>query len=151
MILDQLKAILENNRDKAFGTFDYDGIAVEVMRLVGDITEAEYSASGGKPKQSKQITCVRTMPERLGGGELRWHLKPKQPKLRYRQMLRDINILIDNDFGLDIEGKWFNDKKFTQKEAKQMAEILIDIYGISHGIYCDLCASCRGYKLKRKK
>ncbi len=121
--LKTLQKLVEKYKDPTFGTYDYDGIVVEVMRLVGAITEAKSLASGRKPKQSKQITCVRTMPERLGGGELRWHLKPKQPKLRYRQMLRDINILIDNDFGLDMESKFYNKTKFTQKEARKIADV----------------------------
>jgi hypothetical protein len=39
MILDQLKAILENNRDKTFGTYDYDGIAVDVIKLVTSLNK----------------------------------------------------------------------------------------------------------------
>lgn len=30
----QLKDILEKHKDKTFGTYDYDGIAVEVIKLV---------------------------------------------------------------------------------------------------------------------
>ena len=71
--------------------------------------------------------------------------KARQHKLRYRQMLRDINNLVDNDFGLDMEGKYFTNTKFTHKESMKMADILAKIYGISHTIDCEACAFRKGY------
>ena len=66
-----------------------------------------------------------------------------EDKLDYKQMLIDIDDLVDNDFGFDMDCKAnLHDKpdKFTQEEALQMAQIIGDVYSISHG-YNGCCAT----------
>jgi len=58
--LKTLQKLVEKHKDPTFGTYDYDGIVVEVMRLVGDITEAKYLASARKAKQQKQVIKLVT-------------------------------------------------------------------------------------------
>lgn len=72
-----------------------------------------------------------------------------KPKLDYKKMLEDINDFVDNDWGLDVDCHSLPDSKpFTQKEAKEMAETLMEIYKISHGVYCSTCG--RKYQIERK-
>lgn len=65
-------------------------------------------------------------------------------------MIEDINQLIDNDFGLVMEMKFYSKDKFTQKEVRKMARLLGEVYQISHCIYCTGCAERKGYNLKQK-
>jgi hypothetical protein len=68
--------------------------------------------------------------------------------LDYKKMLEDINSLVDNDWRLDIDSRFLPDSKsFTQKEAVEMAIVLMKIYQISHGIRCSACN--RKYQIKR--
>lgn len=55
--------------------------------------------------------------------------------MNYKKMLEDINKLVDNDFTVDLELK----KTYTQKEARQMAKIIADVYWISHLTHCKFC------------
>ena len=58
-------------------------------------------------------------------------------KLNYKKMIKDINDLVDTDFGAEMEMKELpKSKPFTQKEAKKMARIIAKVYIISHQIYC---------------
>ena len=56
-------------------------------------------------------------------------------------MLKDINDIVDNDWGFEMVDMKHNLRnggyhKFTQKEAQEMSKALGNIYSISHGIYC---------------
>jgi len=64
-----------------------------------------------------------------------------EEKIDTVKMLEDIDELVNTDFGEDMEGKAVLDhqKPFTQKEAKQMATLLANVYSISHGIHCTSC------------
>ena len=66
----------------------------------------------------------------------------KQRNLDYKQMVSDINDLVDNDWGLDMDCHFEpNSKPFTQDEAKELVRVLMEIYMISHAIYCSACGS----------
>jgi hypothetical protein len=70
-------------------------------------------------------------------------------KLDYKKMLRDILKLVDTDFCMDMEMKlgyrksgskeMIDVRKYTQEEARIMAEKLARVYRISHGVYCSAC------------
>ena len=55
-----IKKLVEKYKDPTFGTYDYDQVAVEVIKLVNDITEAKYLASARKAKQQKQVIKLVT-------------------------------------------------------------------------------------------
>lgn len=58
-------------------------------------------------------------------------------KLNYKKMLEEIDALVNNDWGFDIDCHSLpHSKPFTQAEAKEMARVLMKIYTISHGIDC---------------
>jgi hypothetical protein len=73
----------------------------------------------------------------------------KIEKLDYKKMLRDILKLVDTDFCMDMEMKlgyrksgskeMIDVRKYTQEEARIMAEKLARVYRISHGVYCSAC------------
>jgi hypothetical protein len=56
--------------------------------------------------------------------------------INYKKMLEEINNLVDNDFCAEMEMKG----RYTQKEAKQMADIITKVYSISHCISCSACS-----------
>ena len=64
-------------------------------------------------------------------------------KLNYLKMLQEIDVLVNNDFCNEMEyNSVLNSKytrKYTQKEAKQMADLLGKVYSISHCIHCKMC------------
>ena len=62
-------------------------------------------------------------------------------KLDYLKMLREIDKLVNNDWGFEmIDCKMMpKAKPFTQKEAKEMSQRLGQIYLISHCITCTAC------------
>ena len=62
-------------------------------------------------------------------------------KLDLKRMIKEIDSLVENDFCADMEMKLiFKSKAYTQKEAKEMADIISSVYSISHCIHCEACA-----------
>jgi len=59
-------------------------------------------------------------------------------KLDYKKMIKEIDALVQTDFSFDMECKLL-DGKFTQKEAKQMADLISRVYSISHCLHCEAC------------
>lgn len=58
----------------------------------------------------------------------------------YKKMLEKIDSFVNNDWGFDIDCHSLpNSKPFTQKEAREMAAILMRIYQISHCLTCEAC------------
>ena len=69
-------------------------------------------------------------------------------KLDYKKMLEDINKLVQTDFCFDMDCRNIpNSKPFTQEEAKNMANIIGNIYSIAHCTTCKACQS-KYYKFK---
>ncbi len=67
--------------------------------------------------------------------------------MKYKQMVEDINQIVDNDWASEMELKLLPESsKYTQQEAKDMAIAIGQVYKISHGIYC-IC----GFKYGRKE
>jgi len=61
-------------------------------------------------------------------------------KLNYKLMVKDINQLVENDFCADMEMKLIPKfRQYTQKEAKEMADLLSSVYLVSHCIHCKAC------------
>ena len=58
--------------------------------------------------------------------------------MNYEKMLVDINEIVESDFAFEMENKC--GEKFTQKEAIKMANMLEEVYSISH------CAHCKAGK-----
>ncbi len=68
-------------------------------------------------------------------------------KLNYKKMVQDIDKLVNNDWCENMEIKLLpKSEPFTQKEARQMAELIARVYSISHCIFCQACG--RKYKIK---
>ena len=63
-------------------------------------------------------------------------MKKKVNKLDTDRMVRDIDVLVNNDWGFEIVDV---KSKFTQKEAREMSAVLGKIYTISHCITCNAC------------
>lgn len=61
-------------------------------------------------------------------------------KQNHTQMLIDIRDMVQTDFVAEMEMKRYFDKKFTQDEAGDMANLLSNIYFIAHKITCKACA-----------
>lgn len=58
----------------------------------------------------------------------------------YYKMLKEISNLVETDFCFDMDCKTMpHSKPFTQKEAKQMAMVIGQIYLIAHSIHCSAC------------
>ena len=58
----------------------------------------------------------------------------------YQKMIEDVLSLVENDFVFNMELKTMpKSKRFTQKEAMEMATLLSRIYSISHCIHCEPC------------
>jgi len=54
--------------------------------------------------------------------------------------VEEIDELVNNDFGQDMELKQMpNSKPYTQKEAREMAQIISLVYSKSHCITCEAC------------
>lgn len=61
-------------------------------------------------------------------------------KLDYKKMLKDINKLVQTDFCFEMDMKRLPDSdKYTQEEAQEMADLIGNVYSISH---CTTCESC---------
>ena len=76
------------------------------------------------------------------------YMKEEILELDYHKMVREIDKLINSDFVFDMECKLLpNFKKYTQQEAIEMAELLANIYSISH---IDHCKACRTIKYAKK-
>ena len=78
----------------------------------------------------------------------------KANKLNYLKLIKDIHKMVDTYFCIDMErklnrGGYWEDEDFTQEEAKEMAELLAEIYTLSHYWYC-ICGLQSKYKYKRK-
>ena len=59
----------------------------------------------------------------------------EQEKLNHKQMLTEIDKLVNNCWGFDIQLR----TSHTPEQAKEMANILGRIYSISHCIHCEAC------------
>ena len=60
--------------------------------------------------------------------------------MNYKKMVQDINKLVDNDFSFDMELKLIpNNKKYTQEESLEMANLISKVFGISHCLTCEGC------------
>ena len=58
----------------------------------------------------------------------------------YKKMLEDIDALVNNDWGYDIESHALPPSHdFTQAEAIQMAEVIGQVYTIAHAVHCAAC------------
>jgi hypothetical protein len=63
-------------------------------------------------------------------------------KLNYKKMIKDINNLVENDFCAEMEYKLLpKSKPYTQKEAKEMSDIISRVYLVSHCLHCESCAT----------
>lgn len=70
--------------------------------------------------------------------------------LDYKRMVEEIDKLVNTDFGEDmnfkanilVNGKY---REITQEEAREMANIIGQVYLISHAIDCENCG--KKYKL----
>jgi len=66
--------------------------------------------------------------------------------LDHKKMLKEINNLVQTDFMFEMECNLLpNSKPYTQKEAKEMANLLTNVYMISHCLKCTACQA--KYKL----
>lgn len=64
-----------------------------------------------------------------------------KPKLDLESMLKKINDLVENNFCTEMEVKSLSEpSKYTQKEARDMAQMLAEVYSISHAVHCSECA-----------
>jgi len=72
-------------------------------------------------------------------------------ELDYHKMIKDIDDLVRSDFVFDMECRLIGkSNKYTQKEAKKMADLLARIYSISHIEHCFACRTVR-YAKKHNK
>lgn len=63
-------------------------------------------------------------------------------KLNHYKMLEDITNLVETDFCNNMDIKSLpKSKPYTQKEAREMASLLGQIYLIAHCIHCGACQS----------
>ena len=70
--------------------------------------------------------------------------------LDYKKMLKEICKLVETDFCQNMECKLLPDsRKYTQKEAEEMAEILGNVYAIAHCLHCKACGV--NYKINYEK
>lgn len=61
-------------------------------------------------------------------------------ELNYKKMVEDVDNIVESDFCFDMDCKLMpNSKKYTQREAKAMAEIIGRIYLIAHCVTCTAC------------
>lgn len=67
-------------------------------------------------------------------------------ELDYKKMLKEINDLVETDFGEDMSlranieycGKLLD---ISQRDAREMANIIAKVYLISHCIHCKSCGA----------
>lgn len=63
-------------------------------------------------------------------------------KLDTEKMVREINAIVNNDWGLEIDTHSMKkDPSWTQKQSDEMAAALMKIYQIAH---CISCRACQG-------
>lgn len=62
----------------------------------------------------------------------------------WKKMLEDINELVDNDFGFDLQ---FDEKEYSDKDIDMMRKIILSTYQISHCVYCKSCQNKYKYKI----
>lgn len=78
-------------------------------------------------------------------------MKEEILELDFHKMIKDIDKLVQSDFVFDMDCKQLdNPSNYTQKEAKQMARLLGNIYSISHIEHCKGCRTMK-YAKKHKK
>jgi len=61
--------------------------------------------------------------------------------MNYKKALEDILELVDNDFCAEMEVT----KDYTQDEAREMADIIKQVYSIAHCLYCETCRKNKNY------
>lgn len=73
---------------------------------------------------------------------------PEESTLDYEAMVRDIDELVNNDWGFDVDCLSMHPyQEMPQKMAWEMQKVLMKIYTISH---CISCIACRGkYTVKQ--
>lgn len=59
----------------------------------------------------------------------------------HTRYLEQICKLVETDFCAEMDLKTFSEIKFTQKEAKEMADIIGAVYMIAHRIHCKACSA----------
>lgn len=70
--------------------------------------------------------------------------KGSEKELDYKKMIEDINDLVETDFGEDMSlranieycGKLLD---ISQRDAREMANIIGKVYLISHCVHCESC------------
>lgn len=60
-----------------------------------------------------------------------------------------IDTIVNNDWGFDISLKLANKKEFTQEEAVQMGERIMDIYVLVHGFDTQCCKSSKAKLIQK--
>jgi len=65
----------------------------------------------------------------------------------WKKMLEDINELVDNDFGFDLQ---FDEKEYTDKDVDKMRKIILSTYQISHCVYCKSCQNKYKYQISKQ-
>lgn len=64
----------------------------------------------------------------------------KIKKLDYERMVNEIDDLVGTDFAFNMVNELYMDtRRYTQVEAEKMAEILDQVYQISHRVHCKAC------------
>ena len=92
-----------------------------------------------KPKDHKGIGCCDLVNVPRVSKDLQ-RIRLKGRYMNYKQMVRDINELVDNDFCFDMDCHNLpHSKPITQEEAMQMVGIIGNVYRISHCIHCTAC------------
>lgn len=65
-----------------------------------------------------------------------------EEKLDYKQMVIDIDSLVQTDFAFDMNCRLVDkEPKFKDEESKEMAKLIGKIYTISHKSHCTACQS----------
>lgn len=60
-------------------------------------------------------------------------------KINWKQIVKDVDVIVNNDWGAEVDMKLVFNRKFTQAEAKEMASALMKIYRITHCVYKNCC------------
>ncbi len=69
--------------------------------------------------------------------------------LNYKDMVKHVDRLVNNDFCASMEMKLIPDsREYSQLEAKKMANIISKVYSISH---CRTCVACQHKYIIKKK
>jgi succinate dehydrogenase/fumarate reductase-like Fe-S protein len=62
-------------------------------------------------------------------------------ELNYKKMVNDINNIVSSEFCEEMSVRADFDREISQKQAKQMAHIIGEVYSIAHCITCKACSS----------